>query len=153
MIMQLVIMSPTNTDSCLLISKAYAFKNWSTTMTSEAMTVICTIMRMLVGTCFRIRLTPMLEKASTKITARHITIAVSSLLVTASAEQIPSICRAIGLLLRIGSSRVSLFSAMFLRFQLFEIRSETAIAQPVSQHVGYPPSGNGRSRQAIDLIF
>ena len=45
MMMQLVIIRPTNTESCLLMSNKYAFRNWSATITSEAMIVSCTMIR------------------------------------------------------------------------------------------------------------
>ena len=102
--MQLVMISPTNTDSRLLISNMYARRTWSTTMTSDAMIVICTIIRMVCGMWFRMMLTDRLEKAVTNVRAMHIVTAVSSFVVTASAEQMPSTCSAIGLLLNSGSS-------------------------------------------------
>jgi len=55
----------------------------------------------------RIELTAKFEKATTKITATHIVSVVSSLVVTASAEQIPNTCNAIGLFLTTGSNKTS----------------------------------------------
>ena len=73
-------------------------------ITSEAMIVSWTMMRMLGGMWLRIRLTEKFEPTSApKITARHITAEVSILVVTARAEQMPSTCSAIGLLLNSGS--------------------------------------------------
>ena len=46
-----------------------------------------------------------LEKPVTKLTAIAITIAVCNWVVTANAEQIPKICKAIGLFLAIGSNK------------------------------------------------
>ena len=77
-------------------------------ITSEAMIVICTMMRILVGIWFRNKLTSRFENSSTKMTAAHMTSAVSILVVTASAEQIPSTCSVIGLLLKSGSVNASL---------------------------------------------
>ena len=54
------------------------------------MTDNCTIIRMEGGMLLRNRLTTSEEQVVTAITARHITKAVSILVVTASAEQIPS---------------------------------------------------------------
>ena len=50
-----------------------------------------------------------LEKATTTVTESAMTIAGSSLEVTASAEQIPSICTMMGLFLLSGPRSVSLF--------------------------------------------
>ena len=47
------------------------------------------------------------ENAVTTVNAIHITTVTRSEVVTASAEQIPRICKAIGLFLKIGSVRVS----------------------------------------------
>ena len=76
-------------------------------ITSEAMIVICTMMRMLVGMNLRMRLTELFAMAVTKMRARHMVTAVSSFVVTARAEQIPRICKAMGLSSKIGPSRVS----------------------------------------------
>ena len=76
-------------------------------ITREAMTVMCTMMRMLVGMWRRIRLMAPLENTRTKITARHMVADVSSLLVTARAEQIPTTCREMGFSSKMGASRVS----------------------------------------------
>jgi len=48
-----------------------------------------------------------LENATTAVRAIHITKVVFKLVVTAKAEQIPSICSAIGLLLNIGDINTS----------------------------------------------
>ena len=55
------------------------------------MITICTIMRMLDGVSFRTIEMNRLEKPVTSVSAMAIAIAVSSLPVTASAEQMPSI--------------------------------------------------------------
>ena len=52
-----------------------------------------------------------LENAVTNVKAIHITKAFFTLVVTASAEQIPRICNAIGLLLKIGVVKIFLVSA------------------------------------------
>ena len=73
-------------------------------ITSEAIIVICAMIRMLEGICERIILISKLEKAQTTVSATLITNAVSTLPVTASAEHTPKICKAIGLLSAIGLS-------------------------------------------------
>ena len=72
------------------------------------MMVICTMMRMFVGTRSRTADTATFDRVVTKMTAAHITRVVDMLTVTASAEQMPSTCRAMGLLLNIGSTSTSL---------------------------------------------
>src|SRR5690554_5253499 len=90
------------------------------------MMVICTMIRMLPGIWVRTRETARLENAVTAITARHITILTLMLVVTASAEQIPRICRAIGLLLKIGSKRTCLaVEPAMIRPPLHEVFSGT----------------------------
>ena len=74
------------------------------TITSEAMIVNWTIIRMLVGIELRSRLTKRFDSVSTQITAMLITSEVSMRVVTASAEQMPSTCRAIGFSLNRGST-------------------------------------------------
>ena len=49
MTMQLVMMSPTKTDSSSDSSYSVAFRIWSKTITSDAMIESCTMMRMLPG--------------------------------------------------------------------------------------------------------
>jgi hypothetical protein len=88
--MQLVMIRPTKTESVFEISKAKAFRNWSTTITSEAMITICTMMRIELGMWLRSIEMNIDEKAVTKITASAITVATCSEEVTASAEQMPS---------------------------------------------------------------
>ena len=66
------------------------------------------MIRMLLGILSLIKETAALEQAVTAITANDIVRDVESLVVTARAEQIPRICSAIGLLLKIGSSTRSL---------------------------------------------
>ena len=56
---------------------------------------------------FRISDIKKLEKAQTNVNAIHMTAATLICVVTASAEQIPSICKPIGLLLKIGFNRIS----------------------------------------------
>ena len=76
------------------------------TMTSEAMMVSWTMIRMFVGIMFRSRLTDRLESAITATTAALITTEVCIPVVTARAEQIPSTWSAIGLLWMSGSIRI-----------------------------------------------
>ena len=83
-------------------------------ITSEAMIVNCTMMRIEPGMRFRIKLTERFDKVSTKITAPHITIEVSSFVVTASAEQMPSTCSAIGLFSKSGS-RTAFFAELAMK--------------------------------------
>jgi len=81
------------------------------------MMVIWIIIRTLDGIWLRISEINKFENATTLVSASDITNAVSSLVVIASAEQIPNTCRAIGLLSRIGPKRaffISLVSAMRL---------------------------------------
>ena len=66
---------------------------------------ICTIMRMELGICARIMEMNMLENAVTSVSAMDITSAVLRLEVTASAEQMPRICSAMGLFLTRGLFR------------------------------------------------
>lgn len=75
--------------------------------------VICTIIRMLEGICLRMIEIKKLENAVTKVNATHITMALAMLVVTASAEQIPRICRAMGLLSKIGEVKILLVSACY----------------------------------------
>lgn len=82
----------------------------------------------------------MLENAVTRVTAMVITSAVSSLVVTASAEHTPSTWRAIGLLSNNGPRRtrlISLLSAMIQRSfaYCFQERAKTVVAQPEIKHM------------------
>ena len=63
---------------------------------------------------FRIKLTDRLENETTNMTASDITNDVSNFDVTANAEQIPKICKAIGLLLNKGSSKISLYFFIYI---------------------------------------
>src|SRR5690606_41287558 len=67
---------------------------------------------MLDGICLRIIEIKKLENAVTKVNATLITSAFATLVVTANAEQIPKICRAIGLLSKIGEVKIVFVSAM-----------------------------------------
>ncbi len=71
------------------------------------MITICTIMRIEFGIWLRIIEMNRFEKAQTRVSATDMTNAVLRLEVTASAEQIPRICRPMGLLLKIGLSSTS----------------------------------------------
>ena len=73
--------------------------------------VICTMIRIELGICDLITETNKPENAVTAITANDITNATDILDVTASAEQIPNTCRAIGLSLTTGSNKSSLVFA------------------------------------------
>ncbi|MNF43880.1 hypothetical protein D3C84_249810 [compost metagenome] len=72
------------------------------------MITICTIMRIELGIWLRIIEMNRLEKPVTRVRAIDITSAVFRFEVTASAEQMPRICRPMGLLWKIGLSRTSL---------------------------------------------
>ena len=72
------------------------------------MTASWVMIRMLPGILFRSSEMMVFELTSTKVSAALITSAVSSLVVTASAEQIPSTWRVIGFLSYSGSSSVAL---------------------------------------------
>ncbi len=69
------------------------------------MIVTCTMIRIPRGRWCRIRLIAAHDAARTTITETLMTSAVESLVVTASAEQMPRICSVIGLLSINGSSR------------------------------------------------
>ena len=73
MMMQLVMIRATNTESWRDTSKAYALSTWSTSTTSDATTVICTMMRTLLGISLRINEMIRLDDTSTKTTAMPIT--------------------------------------------------------------------------------
>ena len=60
---------------------------------------------------------------------------------TASAEQIPRICRAIGLFLKIGPVRIVFYGFHDQAspcFQIVEKRLETVFTQPELHQIGYP---------------
>ena len=78
------------------------------------MITICTIMRMLPGIWWRMLDTKKLEKAVTTVNATHMTSVTCSDEVTASAEQMPRICRAMGLFRKIGAVSVSLTVSMVM---------------------------------------
>ncbi len=77
-------------------------------ITRAATTTSCTMMRILVGMVLRISDMITLENASTAITEMPITIAGSSLAVTARHEQMPSTCTITGLSLEKGLKKISL---------------------------------------------
>ena len=77
-------------------------------ITIEAIMVICTIIRMLLGISERITEIAALEHPVTNVTAIAITNVVSSFTVTANALHSPRICKAIGFLLISGSRRICL---------------------------------------------
>ncbi len=84
-------------------------------ITSPATTTSCTMMRTELGMVLRMREMMTLLKASTAITERPMTMAGSSLTVTASIEHMPRICTTTGLFLEKGlksTFRMSVFSAM-----------------------------------------
>jgi len=105
--MQFVMIRLTNTESCFETSNRTAWRIWSTRITSVAMIVICTAMRMLLGMWWRMTLTARPESPVTTTTQTDMTSAVSIFDVTASAEQMPSTWSAIGFLLKTGSNRTS----------------------------------------------
>ena len=80
-------------------------------MTKAATTTNCTMIRIRVGIVFRNRERMTLEKAVTAVTERPITIAGSSLAVTARAEQIPSTRTMTGLPLLKGLNNTPRFLA------------------------------------------
>src|SRR5690606_32746260 len=137
--------------------------------------VICTIMRMLDGICLRMLETKKFENAVTSVSARHIVTVVFRLLVTASAEQIPIICRAIGLLSKIGPNSRSLafiFSAIAhlltsvgcrltlvfscggpscISTQFVHVRPKAILAHPETHQVVDDIGGQRHAGQAIDF--
>ncbi len=72
------------------------------------MITICTIMRIELGIWLRIIEMNRFENPVTSVRAMDITSAVFRFEVTARAEQMPRICRPMGLLLKIGSNRTCL---------------------------------------------
>src|SRR5210317_1284555 len=111
--MQLVMIRPTKTDSCFEMSKKNACRTWSVTMTNDAITVNWTMIRIEDGIRLRIIDIVKFDSDITAITAIDITTEVSSLVVTARAEQIPSTWAAMGLSLKSGSRSV-LFCLAFM---------------------------------------
>ena len=71
-------------------------------MTKDAIIVICTMMRMLLGVWLLTALIAALENAVTSVKANAIINEVDILEVTANAEQIPKTCKVIGLSLTSG---------------------------------------------------
>ena len=98
------------------------------------MIAICAIIRMLDGICFRIQLIKKLENAVTVVRAMHMVTVVLRLLVTANAEQIPSICKAIGLLSMTGPNNTFLISeAIILHpflFHFCQVWTKAIFSQP-----------------------
>src|SRR5690606_27706158 len=99
------------------------------------------------------------ENAVTSVSATHITKATRKLVVTASAEQIPRICRPMGFSEMIGLIRtflasgdisISAFSALS---QICEERTKPARAHPVLNQVIHTAGGQSRAGQTIDLVF
>jgi hypothetical protein len=74
------------------------------------MMIICTMIRMLLGVCWRTALIAALEHAVTDVKARAIINEVDICEVTAKAEQTPSTCRVMGLLSTNGSNNTFLVS-------------------------------------------
>ena len=98
--------------------------------------VICTIMRMLEGINCRILEMKKPENAVTSVSAMHITTVTRRDVVTASAEQIPNICSAIGLFLTIGSTSVSRILMTGLPVADFPAAAES-LARPASSARAY----------------
>src|SRR5574344_1617640 len=122
------------------------------------MMVIWAMIRTLLGMKLRTMELKRMEKAVTAVTASAITMAVSSLLVTARAEQIPSTCNMIGLLLSSGSSSTRLASflsviSMTSIAQRGEIRTITVRPHPVFEGVLHPVAGQSRPREGIDAVL
>ena len=108
----LIALAVSHVVKCPYCIDAYTKDGLQRGITKEEMIVICTIMRILVGTRFRTRETAKLDIVQTKITARHMTRVVAILIVTARAEHIPNTWSAMGLLLKIGSINTSFCDAM-----------------------------------------
>src|SRR5690606_31411287 len=119
-----------------------------------AMIVNCTIIRMLDGVRLRTRLMKKFEDEITAITAIAITTVVSIFVVTASAEQMPSTCSAMGLLLNSGSTRTLRAFADIapLLPQRLEIGPEALFAEPELHRGFHAAPGNRRSRQSIHPV-
>ena len=79
------------------MSKAKAFRNWSTMMTMVAITTSCTMILIRPGIIFLSEAITTFDTAITTMTEMAITMAGFIFTVTASAEHIPSTCTVIGL--------------------------------------------------------
>ena len=77
----------------------------------------CVMIRTLPGILFRRTEIEKFESTSTKVSAALITSEVSTFVVTAKAEQMPSTCRVIGFFTCSGSTRIA-FVALFIRAHL-----------------------------------
>src|SRR5690554_1382328 len=96
------------------------------------MITTCTIMRIDEGIWCRSNEMNRLEKAVTSITAMPITTDKLMLVVMASAEQIPSTCRAMGLLLKSGVVRTPLgVKADIVRLLKLQLRVRHRLPEPL----------------------
>ena len=105
MMMQLVMMRPTKTDSFSEMSGLKALRTSSTMITSEAITTSCTMIRIRSGMMLRIKETMTFPPIITKRTAMLMMTACCTCTVMARAEQMPSTWTVMGLLSSSGSVR------------------------------------------------
>ena len=118
--------------------------------------VICTIMRMLEG--ISLPDTAIRQGWRTRlpaVSAMHITSVTCREEVTARAEQQPSICKAMGLFLKIGLVSVSLAESTIRppRISDFQEWREAVLAQPELHEVRNTTSGQGGAGHTVDLVF
>ena len=120
----------------------------------------CTMMRIDPGVWLRTRLTAKLASAVTSVTPMPITSALSMRVVTASAEQMPSTCTAIGLLSMIGvEQRLALGLAEpcpGLRpcpfAQALQPAAVAVVRQPELHQPRHRVAGDGGAGQAVDAV-
>ena len=105
--MQLVMISPTYTDSSTLTSYTKALSTWLTIVTRAATTTSCTTIRMRLGTVLRMMEMIRLLNAVMTVTASPITRAGFSCDVTANAEQMPSTWISTGFMMFSGAMKTS----------------------------------------------
>ena len=112
------------------------------------------MMRMLVGMVLRISEMMTLLKASTAITERPMTIAGSSLTVTASTEQMPRICTMTGLFLEKGLKNTLLFDIrLWLLFVGGKVCQELSVGrEAVVNHGADAFAGDSATRHAVDIV-
>src|SRR5690606_30102485 len=104
-------------------------------ITSDAITVIITIIRIELGTWLRIIDTQKFETAVTRVTAKAITITDSIFVVTARAEQIPRICKAIGLFSNSGPKRVFLTLIPSLLIVPWKLNHQIQLAHEICSRI------------------
>src|SRR5690554_5255745 len=120
--------------------------------------VTCTIMRIDEGIWWRSSDTKKLHTAATRVRPIHMTNVGPILVVTASAEQMPSTCTMIGLLVISGPTNTCFQDASAIalrlpRFQIFQKFAVALLTEPEMQHGIYPFGGYRRTGQAVHLVL